>query len=219
MAFWKASGYAKDSNDVSNGTVGHFLVGVQSDYVGYEDIGFFSFSVGTVFFFLVFVGLFQNLNRLPKRQREDPVLFLFIAPPAAASLSAATLFGDGSYGSVAKFYYFLGLFLYLLLLRLVRYFVQAKFSVAWWAYTFPMSITGTAALSHVRTESMLCFKIIAAGLAGIATLWTLVILVRSIISAFQHELFVDPVVKAILRDGNIVDKRKTIDLNCQEMVH
>eukprot|EP01135_Chromosphaera_perkinsii_P004377 Nk52_evm28s279 gene=Nk52_evmTU28s279 len=211
--FGKNRGMQKIQMSFLMGTIGHFLVGVEAEYVDFADIGFFSFSVGVVFFFLVFIGLFQNLHRLPKTQRGDPVLFLFIAPPAAAALASSTLLYNGQFGEVSKFFYFLSLFLYMLLLRLVKYLLKAKFSVVWWAYTFPMSISAVAALHYYDDHSQTSYKVIALLLTSVATLSSLIVSFLTAISVWRGSFFVDPVVIKLLERSRHGEQ---IDLNCMD---
>ena len=66
----------------------------------------------------------------------NPIYFLFIAPPAAASIAWSRLSGD--FDVVAKSFFFTSGFLYVLIAIFnVNFLRNAPFNMAWWAYTFP----------------------------------------------------------------------------------
>eukprot|EP00184_Porphyridium_aerugineum_P005518 CAMPEP_0184694432 /NCGR_PEP_ID=MMETSP0313-20130426/2396_1 /TAXON_ID=2792 /ORGANISM="Porphyridium aerugineum, Strain SAG 1380-2" /LENGTH=975 /DNA_ID=CAMNT_0027152725 /DNA_START=295 /DNA_END=3222 /DNA_ORIENTATION=+ len=133
--------------------VGYFQVASLGAFIGEGEAAFFAVSVGTLFWFLVF---FTMLQRLASRYRNNmsllgPTMFLFLAPPAAASLACKRL-GDIIPGAqnefylASQFFFYVDLFIYLLLLRLIHTFWSNKFDMSWWAYVFPMCTSASAAV-------------------------------------------------------------------------
>ena len=66
----------------------------------------------------------------------NPIYFLFVAPPAAASIAWSRLSGD--FDVIAKSFFFTSGFLYVLIAIFnLNFLRKAPFNMAWWAYTFP----------------------------------------------------------------------------------
>ncbi|KAJ0743083.1 putative transporter protein SLAC1/Mae1/ Ssu1/TehA [Helianthus annuus] len=98
----------------------------------------FFFAVGMAHYTVLFVTLYQRLptnETLPKELH--PVFFLFVAAPSVASMAWARINDSFDYGS--RIAYFIAMFLYFSLAVPVNFFRGFKFSLAWWAYTFPMT--------------------------------------------------------------------------------
>ena len=65
-----------------------------------------------------------------------PIYFLFVAPPAAASIAWSRI--SGEFDMLAKSLLFISAFLYMFMVIFNSSFLRnAPFSLAWWAYTFP----------------------------------------------------------------------------------
>ena len=74
-------------------------------------------------------GTFMN-------KKLHPMYFLFVAPPAAASIAWKGISGD--FDMLAKSLFFISGFLYMFIALFNSSFLKgASFSIAWWAYTFP----------------------------------------------------------------------------------
>eukprot|EP00187_Rhodella_violacea_P006580 CAMPEP_0174890384 /NCGR_PEP_ID=MMETSP0167-20121228/5545_1 /TAXON_ID=38298 /ORGANISM="Rhodella maculata, Strain CCMP736" /LENGTH=179 /DNA_ID=CAMNT_0016128177 /DNA_START=42 /DNA_END=577 /DNA_ORIENTATION=+ len=139
-------------------TVGWFsLAGVAAELVGWR-LGMFLASVGTFFWGLVVVTLFQRsrVNMDGGGEKPTPVVFLLIAPPAAAAIAwskvdDAAVAGSGVASawdrpSAALFFLMLDHFFFALLLRLLNLYVSRRFAITWWAYIFPLSTISTATI-------------------------------------------------------------------------
>jgi tellurite resistance protein len=109
------------------------------------------FMLGCLFWLLIFISAFSFLSNSFAEGTEtpSPTLFLFLAPPASAALSclatsrasAETLLSDK-----LRFFAAVTCFTYLLLLRLFAVFYRLRFTVAWWAYVFPLGNAGALAV-------------------------------------------------------------------------
>ncbi|KAF2315531.1 hypothetical protein GH714_040025 [Hevea brasiliensis] len=94
-----------------------------------------------------FVGaLLETSNKETLPKELHPVFFLFVAAPSVASMAWAKIQGSFDYGS--RIAYFIALFLYFSLAVRINFFRGFKFSLAWWAYTFPMTGAAIATISH-----------------------------------------------------------------------
>ncbi|KZV18849.1 hypothetical protein F511_08655 [Dorcoceras hygrometricum] len=118
--------------------------------MGWREVSTFMFSLGMVHYLVLFVTLYQRLSggdRLPAMLR--PVFFLYFAAPSVASLAWYSI--AGRFDTPAKMLFFLSLFLFASLICRPALFKKAmrKFSIAWWAYSYPVTIL---ALTSTRYE-------------------------------------------------------------------
>ncbi len=67
-------------------------------------------------------------------QKFLPTLFIFIAPPSVFVVDFYAIFGF--YNEFSLLVYFIGLFFVFLLLSLSKIFLNIKFALSWWAFTF-----------------------------------------------------------------------------------
>lgn len=129
--------------------VGNVLVPV----AGYSfiDTNFlmYYFSVG-IFFWIVLTSLLINRiifhNQL--MVKFIPTLFIFIAPPAVSFIAYVKMTGE--FDMFASILYNLALFFSFLLIFMYKNFLNLKFFISWWAFTFP--------LAAVTIASMLAFS-------------------------------------------------------------
>ncbi|KAK6155621.1 hypothetical protein DH2020_009869 [Rehmannia glutinosa] len=131
---------------------------------------------------------------LPKELH--PVFFLFVAAPSVASMAWARIQGSFDYGS--RIAYFIALFLYFSLAVRVNFFRGFRFSLAWWAYTFPMTGAAIATIRYTNVVTSVVTKTLTVVLCIIATLTVAALLVTTIIHAFVlHDLFPNDIAIAI----------------------
>lgn len=177
-------------------TIGFFLVANVGAQVHQLDASMALFSVGALFWLLVFFTNFQHVSIALDKHSERPkaTFFLFIAPPAQASLTFVILeiarqakksgnvdtfliLGmDEEWPSLAQALMYIDLFLYMLMFRLFVMFWKDKFSVAWWAYIFPLSAAAGMTIWRYKSEGGMFWGVIAALLSVIACSAMLVVL-------------------------------------------
>ncbi|KAF3646733.1 S-type anion channel SLAH4 [Capsicum annuum] len=87
-------------------------------------------------------------DRLPAMLR--PVFFLFSAAPSMASLAWASI--TGSFDTASKMLFFLSLFLFTSLICRPTLFKKSmrKFNVAWWAYSYPVTLLALASTRYAK---------------------------------------------------------------------
>ncbi|KAK9715007.1 hypothetical protein RND81_06G136700 [Saponaria officinalis] len=117
--------------------------------MGWKESAVCMFSLGMVHYLVLFVTLHQRLSggdRLPIMLR--PVFFLFFAVPSMASLAWSSI--SGSYDNGSKMLFFLSLFLFASLACRPMLFKKSmrKFNIAWWAYSFPMTMLALASTEY-----------------------------------------------------------------------
>ncbi|CAN8326188.1 unnamed protein product [Cochlearia groenlandica] len=198
---WMSGGQRRLSK-VANPTnhlsiVGNFAGALLGATMGLKEGPMFFFAVGLAYYLVLFVTLYQRLptnETLPKELH--PVFFLFVAAPAVASMAWTNISGSFDLGS--RLSYFISLFLYISLVVRINFFRGFKFSLAWWAYTFPMTAVATATIKYSGEVTGLATQILSVLMAGAATLTVTSVLVMTVVHALvQRDLFPNDVAIAI----------------------
>ncbi|XP_012482047.1 S-type anion channel SLAH3 [Gossypium raimondii] len=191
----RLSKVANPSNHLS--IVGNFVGALLGASMGLKEGPIFFFAVGLAHYVVLFVTLYQRLptnDTLPKDLH--PVFFLFVAAPSVASMAWATI--QGSFDNGARIAYFIALFLYFSLAVRVNFFRGFKFSLAWWAYTFPMTGAALAAMRYSSEVTNIVTQTLCVTLSIVATLTVTALLVTTILHAFVlRDLFPNDIAIAI----------------------
>uniref|UniRef100_A0A0D9YBW3 S-type anion channel SLAH2 n=1 Tax=Oryza glumipatula TaxID=40148 RepID=A0A0D9YBW3_9ORYZ len=193
----RLSKVANPSNHLS--IVGNFVGALLGAKMGLREGPIFFFAVGLAHYMVLFVTLYQRLPTnvtLPKELH--PVFFLFVAAPSVASMAWAKILGEFDYG--ARIAYFIALFLYMSLAVRINFFRGFRFSLAWWAYTFPMTGAAIATITYATEVTNVLTRALSIGLSGIATVTVAGLLVTTMFHAFVlKDLFPNDVSIAITR--------------------
>ncbi|XP_031249089.1 S-type anion channel SLAH3-like [Pistacia vera] len=191
----RLSKVANPSNHLA--IVGNFVGALLGASMGLKEGPLFFFAVGLAHYTVLFVTLYQRLptnETLPKELH--PVFFLFVAAPSVASMAWARLQGSFDYG--ARIAYFICLFLYFSLAVRINFFRGFKFSLAWWAYTFPMTGAAIATIRYSNEVTNVVTRILAVTLSSISSLVVTALLVTTILHAFVlRDLFLNDIAIAI----------------------
>ncbi|XP_026661154.1 S-type anion channel SLAH2-like isoform X2 [Phoenix dactylifera] len=191
----RLSKVANPSNHLS--IVGNFVGALLGASMGLKEGPIFFFAVGLAHYTVLFVTLYQRLPTTETLPRElHPVFFLFVAAPSVACVAWAKIRGDFDYGP--RIAYFIAMFLYASLAVRINFFRGFRFSLAWWAYTFPMTSASVATISYSVAVTNILTRSFSVGLSAIATFTVTALLVSTIIHAFiLHDLFPNDVSIAI----------------------
>ncbi|XP_021284366.1 S-type anion channel SLAH4-like [Herrania umbratica] len=128
------------------------LVGAQAAAnMGWKESAVCLFSLGMVHYLVLLVTLYQRFSgsdRLPAMLR--PVFFLFFAAPSVASLAWESI--TGAFDTGSKMLFFLSLFLFTSLVCRPALFRRSmrRFNVAWWAYSFPLTVLALASTEYAE---------------------------------------------------------------------
>ncbi|XP_047044930.1 S-type anion channel SLAH2-like [Lolium rigidum] len=200
---WMSSGerrlskVANPSNHLA--VVGNFVGALLGARMGLRELPIFFFAVGLAHYTVLFVTLYQRLPtnvQLPKELH--PVFFLFVAAPSVASMAWARISGEFNNG--AKLAYFVSMFLYASLVVRVNLFRGFRFSLAWWAYTFPMTSVALATVLYASEVDNVGTRALAVGLSGISAVTVTGVLATTVYHAFvRGDLFPNDVSIAITR--------------------
>ncbi len=118
--------------------VGNIIVPIAG--VGFVDgdVLYFYFSIGIFFWIILFAII---LNRIIFHHQFAPkfmpTFFILIAPPAIGFVSYIKIMGHLDF--FAHILYSLGLFFTILVFTMYKNFLNMKFFISWWAFTFPMA--------------------------------------------------------------------------------
>ncbi|XP_062106087.1 S-type anion channel SLAH1-like [Humulus lupulus] len=131
--------------------IGNMVAARAAAKMGWKESAMCMFSLGMVHYFVLFVTLYQRLNgenTLPAMLR--PVFFLFIGAPSVASLAWYSI--NDKFDIASKMLFFLSLFLFMSLVARPELFRKSmkKFHVAWWAYSFPLTLLALAAIKYAE---------------------------------------------------------------------
>ncbi|XP_042506313.1 S-type anion channel SLAH3-like [Macadamia integrifolia] len=188
--------------------VGNFLVSYLGSNVGMKEGPIFFFAVGLAHYIVLFVTLFQKLptnETLPKELH--PVFFLFLASPSVASIAWALIQGVFDYG--ARIPYFIALFLYFTLVVRINFFRGFRFSLTWWAYTFPMTSVSISTIAYSNEVTNPVTQILSVLLSGISTFTVMALLITTILHAFVlQDLFPNDKAIAISEKRPETDKKR-----------
>jgi len=126
--------------------VGNVLVPVSGSALGHEEISWFFFSIGILFWLVLMTIVFYRVFfHQPLPERLMPTFFILIAPPAAGFIAYMKL-RHGALDAFGRILYYSGLFLTVLLLTQAGRFARVKFFLSWWAYSFPLAAITIATL-------------------------------------------------------------------------
>ncbi|KAL5981931.1 hypothetical protein ACLOJK_015998 [Asimina triloba] len=191
----RLSKVANPSNHLS--AIGNFVGALLGASMGLKEGPIFFFAVGLAHYTVLFVTLYQRLptnETLPKELH--PVFFLFVAAPSVASMAWARI--QGYFDYCARIAYFIALFLYLSLAVRVNFFRGFRFSLAWWAYTFPMTGASIATVRYANAVENPFTQSLSVVLSTLSTLTVTALLVSTVVHAFVlRNLFPNDIAIAI----------------------
>lgn len=140
--------------------VGNIIVPLAGVQHFSEEISWFFFSIGFVFWVILLVIFFNRIIfHHPLPQKLLPTLFILIAPPIVGFVSYTKLTGEVN--EFGKILYYIGLFFVILLLSQIKMFSRIKFFLSWWAYSFPMAATTIASMLMYEQTELIGFKYIS----------------------------------------------------------
>ena len=158
--------------------VGNVLIPIAGSHLGYHEISWFFFSIGMVFWIVLFTIIFNRvLFHQPLPGKLLPTLFILIAPPAVGFLSYTTLTGE--IDAFARVLYYIALFLTILLLTQLDYFKRLQFFLSWWAYSFPLAAITIATLKMYHVTGISGFYYMSWGFLALISLIVIYLLVRT----------------------------------------
>ncbi|XP_031269081.1 S-type anion channel SLAH1-like [Pistacia vera] len=160
--------------------IGNLVAARAASKMGWRECAIIMFSLAMAHYLVLFVTLYQRLagsNSLPAMLR--PVFFLFIAAPSMASLAWVSI--SGTFDNAAKMLFFLSLFLFLSLVSRPNLFRKSmkKYSLVWWAYSFPLTVLALASADYAEEVKGGMAHVLMLGLSALSVLVSLALMVFS----------------------------------------
>lgn len=190
---------------------GNFVGSTLAALVGWKESALFFWAVGLAHYLVLFVTLYQRLptnETLPSDLH--PVFFLFVAAPSAASVAWMRIVGE--FDCVSRLAFFVSLFLYLSLTVRINFFRGFKFSITWWAYTFPMTAAAIASLHYCHVATSWVLRALAVSLSFISSAAVFTLFLTTLLHVFWWRcLFPNDLAIAIT-----AFKRKTLPLKTSD---
>jgi tellurite resistance protein len=169
--------------------VGNIIVPVAGVALFSKEISWFFFSIGLVFWLILFSILFNRiLFHSPMPEKLLPTFFILIAPPAVGFISYVKL--SGVVNDFARVLFYFALFVFVLLAVQLKYIYRPKFFLSWWAYAFPIAAITIAAVLMFRQTEIEFFKWLAYFLFFVLFWVILGLSVKTIRALGKKEIFV-----------------------------
>ena len=167
--------------------VGNLIVPIAGKGFIDDSVLYFYFSIG-IFFWIILFSII--LNRIIFHNQFAPkfmpTLFILIAPPAIGFISYIKLTGHLDF--FAHILFNLGLFFTILVFVMYKNFINIKFFISWWAFTFPMAaITLATVLMYDLTHKNF-YGILAYVLMTITTIIIILVARQTIIHMRKKEI-------------------------------
>lgn len=169
--------------------VGNIIVPIAGVGFASEEISWFFFSIGLVFWIvLLTIVMYRLFFHEPLPERLTPTLFILIAPPAVGFVAWVKLNG-GEIGPFARILYYVALFLTLLLASNALRFFRLRFFLSTWAYSFPLAAMTIATLVMTEKSGGL-FVPLAWLLLSVLSLVLLLLTLRTVQGMLRGEICV-----------------------------
>ena len=159
--------------------VGNLIVPIAGKGFVDDSILYFYFSIG-IFFWIILFSII--LNRIIFHNQFAPkfmpTLFILIAPPSIGFISYIKL--AGSLDFFAQILFNLGLFFTILVFVMYKNFINIKFFISWWAFTFPMAAITLATILMYELSSKWFYGFLAYFLTFITTIIVILVAIETI---------------------------------------
>jgi tellurite resistance protein len=167
--------------------VGNIIVPVVGVSHGPIELSWFFFAWGLLFWGILLTLIFNRLMfHAALADKLLPTLFILLAPPSIGFVSYIKLVGG--LDTMGQLIYYWAVFFFLLMLSRILRLVRLKFSMASWAFTFPLAAFTTATHLMGELTGQILFHYAAQGLY-IATFIVIGFLfIRTIIALIKCEV-------------------------------
>ncbi|OEJ68021.1 SLAC1 anion channel family protein [Magnetovibrio blakemorei] len=169
--------------------VGNIVAPIGGMQHGFVDISWFFFSVGLVFWLVLFViVMYRIIFHNPLPDKLLPTFFILVAPPAVGFISYVKLTGGVDAFSTVLFH--TALFLTLLLATQFVKFARLKFFLSWWAYSFPLAAMTIASFLMAEATGKDFYHFLAIVLFFILNMVLALLTVRTIEAMMKNQICV-----------------------------
>ena len=167
--------------------VGNLIVPIAGKGFVNDAVLYFYFSIGIFFWIILFAIILNRIifhaQFMPKFM---PTLFILIAPPAIGFISYIKL--TGSLDFFAQILFNLGLFFTILVFVMYKNFINIKFFISWWAFTFPMAAITLATILMYELTNYWFYSFLAYFLMIVTTIVVLLVARQTVIHMKKKEI-------------------------------
>ena len=176
--------------------VGALIVPIASVVHGFMEISWFFFSVGILFWGVLFtIVLYRVIFHPPIPARLLPTLAILFAPPAIAFISYTKLVGlsaaEGGPDAFDRILYYFSLFMLALVLLKSRAFVRLRFALSWWATSFPLAAHTLATILMLHLTHHSLYRYLAIAESCVLTCLIVALLVLTVRAIRKAEICVE----------------------------
>ena len=170
--------------------VGNILVPVAGAGMVDTNILMYYFSVG-LFFWIILTSVLINriIFHHQLAVKFIPTLFIFIAPPAIAFIAYIKMYGE--FDMFASMLYNLALFFSFLLFFMYKNFMNIKFFISWWAFTFPLAAVTLASILAYTKTGVILYSYFAYLFMLVTTIVVLIVGVKTIQNMLKKEICIE----------------------------
>lgn len=169
--------------------VGNVLVPIAGVQFGYVEVSWFFFSIGMVFWVVLLSIVFNRIlfhNPLPPKLL--PTLAILIAPPAVGFVAYVKLAGD--LNDFGRMLYGAALFFTLFVATQIPRFAKLPFSLAWWAYSFPLAAITIATWVMFEQTKGVGYMYLGKGLLFVLTGVLVLLVVKTVKAIMNNQICV-----------------------------
>ncbi len=167
--------------------VGNLIVPIAGKGFVNDAVLYFYFSIGIFFWIILFAIILNRIifhaQFMPKFM---PTLFILIAPPAIGFISYIKLTGNLDF--FAQILFNLGLFFTILVFVMYKNFINIKFFISWWAFTFPMAAITLATILMYELTNYWFYSFLAYFLMIVTTIVVLLVARQTVIHMKKKEI-------------------------------
>lgn len=167
--------------------VGNILIPVAGVKLGFVEVSWFFFSIGTIFWIILLTLIFNRMifhNPLPERLL--PTTVILIAPPAVGFLAYTQLVGG--IDPFARVLYYAGVLFALLVLTQLPKYARLDFVLSWWAYSFPIAALTISTFVYAEMTGSIAHLYGAYGVFAVLSMVIALLLVRTTKAIFAGEI-------------------------------
>lgn len=170
--------------------VGNVLVPVAGSGIADINCLMYYFSVG-MFFWIVLTSILINriIFHHQLAVKFVPTLFIFIAPPAVSFIAYIKMYGE--FDMFASILFNLALFFTFLLIFMYKNFMNLKFFISWWAFTFPLAAVTIASMLAYKVTNIELYSYLSYLFITITTFVVLVVFIRTVQHMMKKEICIE----------------------------
>lgn len=144
--------------------VGSFIIAITGAPLGLTEIAWFFFAIGIGYWLFLSAILMQRYLFLPRHAGLlAPSYFILIVPPGLMSMIYPMLV-PGDVAPFTRLLYYFTLFLLLLNLAMLRNMKGERFTLGFWAFTFPLDTATSASIAYGDAAQVPAIALLGQGL-------------------------------------------------------